>query len=156
MLTGNRNSQARIKKELEIFTYPELYYLNAPGNGTELTYLEDPHIRLQKSTGIIAQNGGVDWESELRGMNRKLSLGDTQLYSDGNRKPSIASFKTVDGSLSEESRAILPAWTFREKNMERWEQPFQDPQLKSISPIVTDLMVRRRETEEYKRPNGGH
>ena len=149
MLTNIRESKGRLIKEAEISTYPERYYLNTPGQGTTLTYLEDPYYRLQKSSGMIGSNGTVDWESDLRGMTRRLEKGDAQDYKDPKyeRKPTMASFQTNSQMLSEDSRMSCPAWTFRELEQDRWEKPFLNPLDKAFMPFETEQLIRRKEVE---------
>lgn len=146
MLTNIRQSKGRRLKEAEISTYAGRYYLDTPGSGITLPYIEDPHLRIQKSSGIIGASGTVEWENELRGITRPLARGDQYDYSKS-AQPSIAPVRTYYGQFSDESRATLPAWTFREKEQDRWEQPFLDPRDKAFIPFETNLNVRRAELD---------
>ena len=46
--TRFRDDPHRIQKQLEESTYVGRYTLNTPGQGMDLPFNEDPHIRLQK------------------------------------------------------------------------------------------------------------
>jgi hypothetical protein len=63
---------ARIKQQLEQDTFPGRYQLNTPGPGDNLPFWEDPNIRLQR-WGANLKTNTTDFESELRGMTRKLN-----------------------------------------------------------------------------------
>jgi len=146
MLTNIRQSKGRLIKEAEISTYQGRYYLDTPGNGLQLPYFEDPHMRIQTSSGIIGVSGTVDWESELRGITRPLVKGDVYNYRDS-KLPSIAPIHSYQAPISDETRSTLPAWTFREKEQDRWETPFLNPIDKAIIPFDINMNVRRRECD---------
>ena len=153
MLTNIRQSKGRLIKEAEISTYQGRYYLDTPGSGLKLPYYEDPHMRIQKSSGVIGASGTVDWESELRGITRPLVKGDVYDYRKS-KLPSIAPIYTYKAPISDETRSTLPAWTFREKEQDRWETPFLNPIDKAIIPFDINMNVRRRDCDRMDDAQG--
>jgi hypothetical protein len=153
MLTNIRESKGRLIKENEISTYQGRYYLDTPGNGIQLPYYEDPHMRIQTSSGVIGTSGTVDWESELRGITRPLVKGDVYNYRDS-KLPKIAPIHSYQAPISDETRSTLPAWTFREKEQDRWEKPFLNPIDKAIIPFDINMNVRRHECDRMDDPDG--
>jgi hypothetical protein len=153
MLTNIRESIGRRNKEAEISTYQGRYYLDTPGNGTQLPYFTDSHMRIQKSSGVIGESGTVDWESELRGITRPLAKGDIYDYKTS-KLPIIARIHEHNILVSDESRSTLPAWTFRELEQDRWEKPFLNPIDKAIIPFDINMNIRRHECDQLDDPNG--
>ena len=78
-----------IQKKLCESTFSGIYHLNTPGNGLNVPYIDDTHIRLQK-WGANLHERSFNVENELRGATRKLS-SDYQVY---NKKP-IESYKKI-------------------------------------------------------------
>jgi hypothetical protein len=154
MLTNIRESKGRLIKEAEISTFPGRYYLDTPGNGLQLPYYEDPHMRIQTSSGVIGASGTVDWESELRGITRPLVKGDVNDYHKNSKIPTIAPIHNYRQPISDETRSTLPAWTFREKEQDRWETPFLNPIDKAIIPFDINMNVRRHECDRMDDPEG--
>lgn len=154
MLTNIRESKGRLIKEAEISTYAGRYYLNTPGQGMDVPYLEDPHFRLQNWSGVIGASNTTNWESDLRGLTRPLMKGDTQNYSDPrtSQLPIMAPIHSYNELLTDESRSTLPAWTFRELEQNRWEKPFLNPIDKAFMPFNTEMNIRRREVENFVPP----
>ena len=146
MLTNIRESKGRRIKEAEISTFAGRYYLDTPGCGTVLPYFEDPHMRVQRASGVVGASGTTDWESELRGITRPLSRGDIYDYTQS-AVPSIAPIRPYYGIVSDETRATLPAWTFREKEQDRWETPLLDPLEKAFVPFETNVNARQQELD---------
>ena len=108
-------------------------------------------MRIQYSSGVIGASGTVDWESELRGITRPLVKGDVYNYRDS-KLPTIAPIQAYNCPISDETRATLPAWTFREKEQDRWETPFLNPIDKAIIPFDINLNVRRHECDQMDNP----
>jgi hypothetical protein len=149
MLTNIRQSKGRLEKEAEISTYAGRYYLDTPGNGVKLPYFEDPHIRIQKSSGIRGYRGTTDWESELRGITRPLTKYDVH---DPFKSPlpRMSEVNSVDHPISDETRTTAPAWVLREYQQDRWETPFLNPLDKAIVPFEINVPIRRWELEQNK------
>jgi hypothetical protein len=72
------NDKDVIQKRLCESTFNGIYHLNTPGNGVDMPYVNDSHIRLQK-WGANLRTNTLDIENDLRGMTRKLG-SDFQIY----------------------------------------------------------------------------
>ena len=70
--TRFNNDPSRIQKYLEESTNVGKYFLNVPGNGTNPSFINDPHIRMQKWGGNLSKNI-VNIESDLRCSTRQLN-----------------------------------------------------------------------------------
>ena len=69
----------RIQKQLEESTHTGRYQLDTPGQGINLPFMEDPHIRLQK-WGSNLRTNTTAIESDLRGLTRKLNNDLTKMW----------------------------------------------------------------------------
>ena len=57
------NDEVRMQKELEISSFEGRYALTTPGPGINITFREDPYIRLQKfGANIMANTHKVEME----------------------------------------------------------------------------------------------
>lgn len=128
MFTRYHDDPARIKKQSEISTYAGRYYLDTPGQGLDLPFVEDPHIRLQ-GWGANHINGTIAIDTELRGLNRKLNRDHVDLNNykiHGERVQQTVTYRT-ENPFVEQSRATHPAWMYRVQEHNRWEEPFINP-----------------------------
>jgi hypothetical protein len=144
--TRFKDDPARVNKYLEESTSVGKYHLNTPGNGLNLPYIEDSHIILQK-WGANLQTNPLLVENELRNLNRPLSR-DSNKYKEINSQMKQFS---VNNFNIDESRASLPAWTFRDKEEVRIDFPQRNDQLtksKSI-PFQNNLQTRVLEKDYY-------
>jgi hypothetical protein len=123
-LTRFNDDDARIEKRLEESQAVGLYQLNAPGPGPQTPFVEDVHIRLQK-WGANLRNNTVEMESDFRNMNNRLSKNET--------------------------RASLPAWTFRDMEVHRWEYPLHDVQKNTEIPFTNNAHTRILEKDNFVR-----
>ena len=144
--TRFKDDPARVNKYLEESTSVGKYHLNTPGNGIMNPYIDDTHIILQK-WGANLQSNSLLVENELRNMGRPLTRDlntyrqvDTQMYQYPSKHFNI-----------DESRASLPAWTFREKNHSRPDFPQRNDQInKSMNvPFQNNLQTRVLEKDFY-------
>lgn len=126
--------KARIKKQLEISSYANRYYLDTPGQGIDLPFVEDPHCRLQ-GWGANLQTNTVNLESDLLGMTRPLCRDNIAVnqYKLHAVVSSQVSYRSV-APYTDESRATHPAWMYRDNDHARWEQPWLNPQSVGIEP----------------------
>ena len=127
--------ECRTKKYLQQSTGPGRYIMNAPGNGLEPTYTDEPQIRLQKWGGNLREVPGghpIDIDSELIGLNTRISK-----YESIKTKKLVTDKKNYNEKLFkiDETRATHPAWTFRELEQVRWEYPLIDPQMNTEIPF---------------------
>jgi len=143
--TRFKDDPARINKYLEETTSIGKYHLNTPGNGLNNPYIDDPHIVLQK-WGANLQSNSLLVENELRNM-RPLSR-DLNSYQKVNTE--MYNFPTKTFNI-DESRASLPAWTFRDKGQMRQDFPQKNDQLnKSMNvPFQNNLQTRILEKDYY-------
>ena len=99
----------RIKKQLEETTYTGRYMLNTPGQGTDLPFMQDPQLRLQK-WGANLRDNAINLESDLRGLTRPLNR---DLVNQNNYQLQSASSSTMNykdtAPIVDESRATHPA-----------------------------------------------
>jgi len=141
--TRYHDDPVRIEKRLQIGTNAGRYALMTPGTGNNLPYLADPHIRVQKWGGNYMKNA-VGIEDDLRGLTRRGGHDDVNEndYAKKAVYSSAISWPIEQRVLVEESRAILPAFLYREADMLRWETPFLDPQNNLEIPFNYDMQSR--------------
>ena len=140
---------ARIKKQLEQDTFPGRYQLNTPGPGDILPFLEDPNIRLQK-WGANLKTNTTDFESELRGMTRKLNRDEIELNNYKLKQtPMISPSYEVKEPFVEETRTSHPAWTYRSVWQDRWESPWFNTQILSDKPFQDNIQTRLLEKDAF-------
>lgn len=144
--TRFKDDSARVNKYLEETTSIGKYHLNTPGNGLDNPYIDDTHIILQK-WGANLQSNSLLVENELRNLNRPLSR-DSNTYK---RVDSQAYQYPVKNFNIDESRASLPAWTFRDKQGVRFDYPLNETQNnKSMTiPFQNNLQSRILEKDFY-------
>ena len=135
-----------IQKKLCESTFSGIYHLNTPGNGLNVPYIDDSHIRLQKWGGNL-QERSFNVENEFRGATRKLS-SDYQVY---NKKPIVSYSKSYD-SVSfkvDESRASCPAWLFRDMTQHRPHILDKNPQYNLFLSFENNQSTRMLEKDYY-------
>lgn len=141
--------ECRTKKQLQQSTDPGRWIMNVPGNGANPAYMEDPHIRIQKWGGNMMTNT-VNLESELLGVNRRVGR---DCLEDNYKKYSVSSntvsYPKCNTLSTEQSRAIAPAWTYRENQRENWQYPLFNPQEKTCLPFTNNLSTRVLEKDYY-------
>jgi hypothetical protein len=88
MFTRFKDSPEVVKTDLNDMTYSGRYHLNTPGQGTDLPFVNDPSIRLQK-WGANLQENSFEINNELRGGTRNLTRDHIEhnLYKKNNIKP---------------------------------------------------------------------
>ena len=155
--TRFHDDPARIHKQMEISSFAGRYFLNTPGQGTDLPFLEDPQVRLQQ-WGSNLQYNPVCIESDLRGLTRPLCR---DLISENNYKKHSANrddgfvFPTLQPSYRseqpfvEESRATNPAWMYRDVDIQRWEMPWINPQDAFEQPFNWNVQTRILEKDHF-------
>jgi hypothetical protein len=142
----------RTKKSLQQSTDPGRYILNVPGNGADPCYIEDPQIIIQK-WGANLRTNTINLESDLMGINRKTSrdcLGK-DLYTNYNVPNSAIQYPTCSNLFTEQSRAIMPAWTARDLEQVDWYTLPLNPQENTCLPFQNNLSTRVLE-KDYHMP----
>jgi hypothetical protein len=125
--TRFHDDPARIKKQLAESTFTGRYRIDTPGPGINLPFYEDSQLRLQKWGGNL-QTNTVNLESDLFGLTRKLQrdLVDENDYKKKSAKGTLPNYPSANPFI-EESRASHPAWTYRDLEHPRWENPWLNP-----------------------------
>lgn len=142
----------RTKKSLQQSTGPGRYILNVPGNGDDPCYMEDPQIIIQK-WGANLRTNTINLESDLLGVNRKSSrdcLGK-DLYTNYNVPNQAIQYPTCKKLYTEQSRAIMPAWTARDLEQVDWYTLPLNPQENTCIPFHNNLNTRILE-KDYHTP----
>lgn len=141
----------RIKKQIAESSFTGRYMLNVPGQGTDLPFIEDPHIRLQH-WGANLRNDTVNLESDLRGMTRRLNRDNSDLneYKHFANEPSSVTYKKAEPFV-QETRASHPAWTYKDLEQTRWDAPFLNPNNGLEKGFHENLHTRNLEKDNFVR-----
>ena len=144
--TRTNNDEARTLKRLQQSTDVGRWILNVPGNGVSLPLMEDPHIRIQK-WGANLHTNAINLESSLQG--RFAVLG-----------PDVAQPRVATSALqypksrdltTDQSRATLPAFTFRESTRNNPHFPLFNPQDHVYNKVpINTRIVAKSEYESRK------
>lgn len=141
----------RTKKQLQQATGPGRYILNVPGNGANPCYMEDPQIIIQKWGGNLRTNS-TNLESALLGVNRKFAGRDC-LGKDEYTNHMVSSrpieYPSCSMLYTEQSRAIMPAWTARDLEQVDWYTLPLNPQENTCLPFHNNLSTRILEKDYY-------
>ena len=141
--TRNRNDPLRLMKEAEISSNPGRYGLVVPGQGKDLPFIEDPHLRLEK-WGANSMTNITNVENHLKGLNRPLNRDYLNVHEHTNYIPQTQqkNYKTLDRCITDESRSSCPAFLFRGIDLLRWEEPFLNPQANYERPFNFNIQTR--------------
>jgi hypothetical protein len=144
--TRFKDDPARVNKYLEETTSVGKYHLNTPGNGLQNPYINDTHIILQK-WGANLQSNSLLVENELRNLNRPLNR-DLNAYKSIDSNSQSYPVKHFD---IDESRASLPAWTFRDNEIKRDKIPLKTEKIGTTihMPFQNNLQTRILEKDYY-------
>ena len=105
--TRFHDDPARIEKKLLESTDIGIYHLNVPGNG--LAYIDDVNIRLQKWGANLQTNPFLVNEALRDNVKHSRYREPYKPVNTQSKFYATSSFEV------DETRASLPAWTFREK-----------------------------------------
>jgi len=150
--TRFHDDPARIAKQNQQSTDVGRWILNVPGNGTHPYYMADPHIRIQGWGGNLRTNP-IDLESELKGVNRPISrdcLGKDE-YTKFLTPSREVSYPTSSALFTEESRAIMPAWTARDLEQVDWYYLPLNPQENTCMSFQNNISTRILEKDYFER-----
>ena len=148
--TRFKYDDARTKKSLQQSTDPGRWILNVPGPGSDLCYMEDPQILIQK-WGANLRTNTINLESDLRGVNRHLSrdcLGKDN-YINFNVPNHSIEYPTCSDLTTSQSRATNPAWWYRDREQVAWEYPPLNPQINTCLPFQNNLSTRILEKDYF-------
>ncbi len=141
----------RTKKQLQQSTGPGRYILDVPGNGDKPCYMEDPQIIIQK-WGANLRTNTINLESDLMGLNRQAARRDClgkDNYELNKTESSAISFPTCKNLFTEQSRAIMPAWTARDLEQVDWYTLPLNPQENTCMPFQNNLSTRILEKDYF-------
>ena len=148
------DDEARIRKRNAIDTFEGRYRLDVPGNGADMPFNADPHIRIQKWGANFSTNM-MDINSDLRGMTRPLNKDFIEIneYKKFSVAPNLANANpVVVNYITDETRATNPAWVLKEHESNRFELPFINPVDMTFlkKPFYENLNTRILEKDYFK------
>ena len=153
--TRFHDDSARIRKQNQEISFTGRYMLNTPGPGSNMPFVEDPHMRLQK-WGANLHTNTTCIESDLHGLTRKNNRDDrnSNQYQKYAAPSSINTYNTAP-SFVEESRMSHPAWTYKDLEQNRWETPIFNPQAGLEKQFSDNIQTRIIEKDQHvvKMPN---
>jgi len=98
------------------------------------------------------RNNTVELESDLKGITRRLTH-DTEVYEKYTPISISNQYPTNNDCFTDESRATLPAWMFRDKVSPRWDVLFHNPQENIEIPFEVNVDTKMEEKLKYQRHN---
>ena len=142
----------RIQKQVVESSFAGKYWLNTPGQGTELPFIEDPNIRMQQ-WGANLRTNTVNLESDLLGLTRPLNrdLIGINDYVQNSVPSAKVNYSNIQPFV-EESRATHPAWMYKDLEQPRWETPLLNP-LNNIEMKFHNNIQTRILEKDYYVPN---
>jgi hypothetical protein len=143
--TRFHDDPVRIKKQLQESTGAGRYWLETPGPGFSVPFLDDPHIRLQR-WGANMRTNTLNLNSDLLGLERKLTH-DIVNYSSKTPLTMANVYPIRDTAIVNESRATHPAWMFRDLEQRRWDTLLDNVQEHVEIPF--DNQISTRYVERY-------
>jgi hypothetical protein len=137
--TRTNNDEARTLKRLQQSTDVGRWILNVPGNGIDMPFVEDPHIRIQK-WGANLHTNTVNLESNLQGRHAILGPDVTQRQV----TTTALQYPKSRDLTTDQSRATLPAFTFRESTRSNPHFPLFNPQdhVYNKVPVSTRIVAK--------------
>lgn len=140
----------RISKRLQESVDAASYYMNVPGPGHDLPFIQDPHIRLQGWSANLMMDT-VNLESDLMGLTQQGKKGDVDEYFK-HRVPQQKVTYPVKKPFTEETRTIAPAWIYREADTSdrHWAFPILNP-LNTIEPRFLHNVETRILAKDFAR-----
>ena len=152
--TRFHDDPCRQTKQLQQMTDVGRWILDVPGNGSKPEFMLDPHIISQKWGGNLWTNS-IDIHSHLLGIDRQLGRDctDNKVYKRQTVQTSPILYPTSTLLTTEQSRAIIPAWTARdlEQNHSTWLP--DDPQSHTTIPFNSYVNTRIKEKDNFVRDN---
>lgn len=139
---------ARVNRQLEVETFTGRYMLGTPGNGTDMPFNEDPHIRLQRWGANFCSNA-LEIENDLMGLNRTPSKDLVRHSYETTAAPYRPNtYKTASTNVVH-SRLDHPAWEIRGFQSSRDQSLFINPQNHVNIPFHNNLSTRILEKDAY-------
>jgi len=150
--TRFHDDEARIRIQLQQQTDQERWYLDVPGSGDKPCFMLDPYIIPQKWGGNLWTHS-IDIQSSLLGIDKQLSR-DCVNQAPFKRQTVYASpidYPVCDTLTTEQSRAIMPAWTARDLPQNHAYILPNNPQLHTEMSFQNYTSTRILEKDGFKR-----
>lgn len=140
----------RTEKQLQELTGPGKYMLNVPGQGSKLTFFDDPHIRMQRWGGNLRTN--------FYNLERELQIPSSNLKDCINVKESRTFTIKKDtyeneNEITSQSRTTHPVWEFRDKEHNNFDYLFMNPQENIYNPFQNNISTRILQKDNYVNNN---
>ena len=151
--TRFHDDPARIAIQLQQQTDQERWYLDVPGSGTKPCFALDPQIIPQKWGGNLWTHS-IDIQSSLLGIDRQINRDciDQSKYKRQTVYASPIDYPTCDTFITtEQSRAIMPAWTARDLQQDHSYILPNNPQEHTEMPFNSYTSTRILEKKYFKR-----
>ena len=154
--TRFHDDEARIIKQLQQQTDQERWYLDVPGSGDKPCFMLDPQIIPQKWGGNLWTHS-IDIQSSLLGIDRQLNrdclkVNGVDKYKRQTVHASPIDYPVCDTFLTtEQSRAIMPAWTARDLQQNHAYILPKNPQANTEMPFQNYKSTRILEKDYFKR-----
>jgi hypothetical protein len=151
--TRFHDDEARIMIQLQQQTDQERWYLDTPGSGQKPCFMLDPQIIPQKWGGNLWTHS-TDIQSSLLGIDRRLNRDclKQDIYKRQTVHASPIDYPICDTFLTtEQSRAIMPAWTARDLQQNHAYILPKNPQANTEMPFQNYMSSRILEKEHFKR-----
>lgn len=154
--TRFHDDEARIAKQLQQQTDQQRWYLDVPGNGDKPCFVLDPQIIPQKWAGNLWTNS-VDIHSSLLGIDRQLNRDCLKVNGKNPYKRQTVNASPIDYPIcdkfltTEQSRAVLPAWIFRDLPQNHAYYLPNDPQAHTEMNFQNNISTRILEKDSFQR-----
>ena len=148
--TRFHDDAGRIYKNLEQSTFSGRYMLDTPGPGSQLPFMEDPQLRVQR-WGANMWTDSTNLESELRGLGMPLSHDYDRTYQQAKLSQGAQVAYSSSDVHVDESRSSHPAFMYRDLEQSRWEAPILNPQAVVEKKFVDNLNTRILAKDHFHR-----
>jgi hypothetical protein len=149
--TRFHDDSCRIIKANQQSTGPGRWALDVPGNGDKPCFFLDPQIIPQKWGGNLWSNS-TDVQSSLLGIDKKLTrdcIGKHERVELPKSEP--RHYPVCNKLTTEQSRAIMPAWTARDLEQNHAYYLPENPQAHTTMPFKNNMSTRILEKDHFKR-----
>ena len=120
--------------------------LNVPGQGSQLSFFDDPHIRMQNWGGNLRTNF-FDLERELQ--NPSSNLKDCLNFKEEKLMTISKETNEVKNEITCQSRATHPICEFRELETNNFNYLFMNPQENVCFPFQNNISTRIIEKDDF-------
>ena len=133
------------------------YTFNVPSNtNTSNVYIDDPHIRMQKSGGA-QYSRMVDLEGQLKQMDRSNTRDfiEDQYKTKNNVDHKLRKIPIyeLNKSITDETRSTHPSWIYRPLQQYRPDFLFEDPQKNYLMNFENNVNTNIITKDNYRKNN---